>query len=140
MCGQPPSAVHPIQIMDTGDIVAISEGILLAGTWAWVLRVKRVWSGWREKTAFAGFLCATISVVCDLVLTVVMHYRGDGTLAATLFMVAVVAGLLSGTAGIVLGFLGKGTPKVAALVWSSLVLLSVAITVVGTMMAMTQRL
>jgi hypothetical protein len=123
--------------MDTGDFIAISEGVLLAGTWAWVLRVTRVWSGWREKAALAGFLCATISVVCDLVLTVVMHYRGDGTLAAALLMVAVVAGLLLGTAGIVLGFLGKGTPKVAALVWSSLVLLSVAITVVSSMMAMT---
>lgn len=124
--------------MDAGDIIAISEGVLLAGTWAWVLRVQRVWPGWREKAAVAGFVCATLSVVCDLVLTVVMHYRGDGTLAATLFMVAVVAGLLLGTAGIVLGFLGKGTAKVAALAWSCLVLLSVAITVVGTMKAITQ--
>ena len=127
-------------MIDIGDIIAISEGVLLVGTWAWVLRVKRVWSGWREKAALAGFLCATVSVVCDLVLTVVMHYRGDGTLSATLFMVAVVAGLLLGTAGIVLGFLGKGTPKVAALVWSSVVLLLVGITVVGTMMTMTQSL
>jgi len=127
-------------MIDIGDIIAISEGVLLVGTWAWVLRVKRVWSGWREKAALAGFLCATVSVVCDLVLTVVMHHRGDGTFAAILFMVAVVAGLLLGTAGIVLGFLGKGTPKVAALVWSSVVLLLVGITVVGTMMTMTQSL
>jgi hypothetical protein len=125
-------------MIESGDIIAISEGVLLVGTWAWVLRVKRVWSGWREKAAFAGFLCATISVVCDLVLTVVMHHRGDGTLAATLFMVAVIAGLLLGTTGIVLGFLGKGTLKIPAIVWSCVVLLSVAITVVGTMMAVTQ--
>jgi hypothetical protein len=124
--------------MDAGDIIAISEGVLLAGTWAWVLRVKRAWSGWREKAALAGFLCATISVGCDLVLTVVMHFRGDTPFAATLFVVAVVAGLLLGTAGIVLGFLGKGTLKTPALVWSCVVLLSVAVTVVGTMMAITQ--
>jgi hypothetical protein len=123
--------------MDAGDIIAISEGVLLAGTWAWVLRVKRVWSGWREKSALSGFLCATISVVCDMVLTVVMHFRGDNTFA-TLFIVAVVAGLLLGTAGIVLGFLGKGTLKIPALVWSCVVLLSVAITVVGTMQTMPQ--
>ena len=116
---------------------AISEGVLLAGTWAWVLRAKRAWSGWREKSALSGFLCATISVVCDMVLTVVMHFRGDNTFA-TLFIVAVVAGLLLGTAGIVLGFLGKGTLKIPALVWSCVVLLSVAITVVGTMQTMTQ--
>lgn len=124
--------------MDAGDIIAISEGVLLVATWAWVLRVKRVWAGWREKAAFAGFLCATISVVCDLVLTAVMHFRGDNPFAATLFVVAVVAGLLLGTAGIVLGFLGKGTLKIPAIVWSCVVLLSVAITVVGTMMAVTQ--
>jgi hypothetical protein len=125
-------------MIESSDIIAISEGVLLAGTWAWVLRVKRVWSGWREKAALSGFLCATISVVCNLVLTVVMHFRGDNPFAATLFVVAVVAGLLLGTAGIVLGFLGKGTLKVPALVWSCVVLLSVAITVVGSMMAMTR--
>ena len=124
--------------MDTGDIIAISETVLLVGTWAWVLRVKRVWSGWREKSALSGFLCATIAVVFDVILTVEMHFRGDGTLAAILFTVAVVAGLLSGAAGIVLGFLGKGTPKLPALVWSCVVLLSVAVTVVSTMVAMTQ--
>jgi hypothetical protein len=127
-------------MIESGDIIAIAEGVLLAGTWAWVLRVKRVWSGWREKAALAGFLCATISVVCDLVLTVVMHFRGESSFPATLFLVALVAGLLLGTAGIVLGFLGKGTLKLPALVWSCVVLLSVAITVVGTMMAMTRSL
>ena len=124
--------------MDAGDIIAITEGVLLAGTWAWAFRAKRVWSGWREKSALAGFLCATISVVCDLVLTAVMHFRGDNPFAANLFVVAVVAGLLLGTAGIVLGFLGKGTLKIPALVWSCVVLLSVAITVVGTMKAVMQ--
>ena len=125
-------------MIESGDIVAILEGVLLTGTWAWVLRAKRVWPGWREKSALSGFACATISVVCDLVLTVVMHFRGDNPLAATLFVVAVVAGLLLGTAGIVLAFLGKGALKIPALVWSCVVLLSVAITVVGTMMAVTQ--
>jgi hypothetical protein len=125
-------------MIETGDIIAISEVVLLAGTWAWVLRAKRVWSGWREKSALSGFVCATIAVVADLVLTVEMHYRGHDTFAATLFMVAVVAGLLLGTAGIVLGFFGKGNLKIPALVWSCVVLLSIAITVVGTKMAITQ--
>jgi hypothetical protein len=124
-------------MLESGNIIAISEGVLLAGTWAWVVRVKRVWSGWREKAALCGFVCATISVVCNLILTVVMHFQGERTFA-TLFVVAVVAGLLLGTAGIVLGFLGKGTLKIPALVWSCVVLLSVAISVVGTMKAMTQ--
>ena len=122
-------------MIETGDIIAISQAVLLAGTWAWVLRIKHVWPGWREKSALAGFLCATIAVISDLLLIVVLHFRGDSTLASALFVVAVVAGLLLGTAGIVLGFLGKGIPKAAALVWSCLVLISVAITVVATMKA-----
>ncbi len=124
--------------MDAGDIIAIAEGVLLAGTWIWVFRVKRVWTGWREKSALIGFLCATIAVAADLVLTVVMHYRGESTFAALLFMITVIAALLLGTAGVVLGFLGKGTPKIAALIWSGLNLLSVGITVVGAMLAITQ--
>ena len=122
-------------MIETGDIFSISGAVLLAGTWAWVLRVKHPWPGWREKSALAGFLCATIAVISDLLLIVVMHFRGDSTLASALFEVSVVVGLLLGTAGIVLGFLGKGTPKAPALVWSSLVLLSVAITVVATIKA-----
>jgi hypothetical protein len=122
-------------MIDAGDIFAISQAVLLAGTWEWVLRVKHVWPGWREKSALAGFLCATIAVISDLLLIVVMHFRRDSTLASALFVVAVVAGLLLGTAGIMLGFLGKGIPKAAALVWSCLVLISVAITVVATIKA-----
>jgi hypothetical protein len=112
--------------MDAGDIIALSEGLLLAGTWGWVLRIKRVWSGWREKSALSGLLCATIALVCDLIHAVLLH--SEGTFAVILVMVTLVGGLLLGTAGIVLGILGKGTPRVAAVVWSCFVLLSVVLT------------
>jgi|SRR5208282_109230 len=124
--------------MDIGDIVALSEGVLLAATWVWVLRAKRSWSGWREKAALSAFLCATVAVLTDLVLTAVMHFRGESNFAAILFLGTVIAGILLGTAGVVLGFMGKGTPKAASLVWSFVVLVSAAATVLQTMVAMTQ--
>jgi hypothetical protein len=116
--------------LDAGDIIAISEGVLLAGTWAWVLRVKRSWSGWREKAALGGFLCASVAIVADLILTVVMHFRGEGTVAAVLFLTTVAAGILLGVAGIVLGVLGRGSPRFAGLAWSSVTLLSVGVTAI----------
>jgi hypothetical protein len=121
-----------IENMDAGDIVAISEGLLLAGTWALVLRVKRKWSGWREKAALWGFLCASVAIVADLILTVVMHFRGESTFAALLFLATVIAGVLLGFAGFVLGILGRGTPRFASLAWSSVTLLSLAATAVLT--------
>lgn len=124
--------------MDAGDIVAISEGVLLAGTWVWVLRVKRSWPGWREKSAIWGFICASVAILADLVLTVVMHLRGESAFAGILFLATIVASVLLGLAGIVLGTLGKGTPRLATLAWSLVVLASVAVTAVSTLVAMTE--
>jgi hypothetical protein len=116
---------HNITI-DAGDIVAICEGALLAGTWVWALRVKRSWSGWREKSALLALLCATVAVLADLGLTIVMHFRGENTFVGMLFLVALVGSLLLGTAGIVFGILGRGSPRIAGLLWSCLTLISVA--------------
>jgi hypothetical protein len=116
--------------VDVGDIIALSEGILFAGTWIWVLRAKRSWIGWREKSAFFGFLCVSLAVILDLFLTAVMHLRGDSNFAATLFTVTFIAGILLSIAGMVLAIMGKGTPKVATLIWSALVLISAGATVV----------
>jgi hypothetical protein len=116
--------------LDTGDIIAISEGVVLSGTWVWVLRVKRGWSGWREKAALWGFVCASVAILADLILAVVMHFRGESTFAAVLFLATVAAGILLGVAGIVLGILGKGSPRLAGLAWSSVTLISVALTAV----------
>jgi hypothetical protein len=109
------------------------EGMLLAATWAWVLRSKRSWSGWRERAALGGFLCATFAIVADLVLAVVMHFRGGSDSAGMLFVGTVAAGMLLGCAGLVLGSMSKGSPKIAGLVWSFVVLLSAAATVLQTL-------
>jgi uncharacterized YccA/Bax inhibitor family protein len=136
--GERSSAVFAAVNMDAGDIIAVSEGVLLSGTWTWVFRTKRNWVGWREKSALAGLLCASGAVVLDLILTVVMHFRGDSNLAAIIFLAAFLAGILLGTAGIVLGILSKGTPKIAALIWSSVVLATTGATIFGMIVGMTQ--
>jgi len=117
------------EIVDSGDIIAISEGLLLAGTWAWVLHVKRSWSGWREKSALWGLLCVSVAILADLILTLVTHFRGESTFTGAFFLATLMAGVLLGIAGFVLGILGKGTPRVASLVWSCVTLLSAAVTV-----------
>lgn len=115
--------------MDTGDVIAVSEGVLLAGTWGYVLHAKRSWSGWREKSALSGFVCVSLAIASDLILTVVMHFRGESTFAAVFFMGTMAAGALLGIAGFILGILGKGTPRIAAVVWSCVTLIVIAATV-----------
>ena len=115
--------------MDFGDIIAISEGVLLTGTWTWVLRNKRGWLGWREKSALGGLLCASVAILLDLILTAVMHFRGESDFAGVFFLATMVAGLFLGVAGFVLGIAGRGSPRIASLIWSCVTLLSTAITV-----------
>ena len=110
------------EFLDSGDIFAISEGVLLGATWAWTLRVKREWHGWREKAALFGFVSASIAIFADLILTVVMHFRGESMFAGVLFLVTAVGGSLLGLAAMILGIVGKGTPRIAALAWSLVIL------------------
>ena len=82
-------------------------------------------------------LCATIATIADLLLTVVMHYRGSSIFAAQFFIATVISGVVLGVAGIVLGgTLGRGTPRVAALLWSLVVLASIAFTVLQALSAL----
>lgn len=122
--------IRELTIVDFGDIIAISEGALLTGTWAWVLRNKHGWSGWREKSALWGLLCVSVAILLDLILTAVMHFRGESDFAGLLFLATMVAGLLLGVAGFILGRLGRGSPRIASLIWSCVTLFSVAITMV----------
>ncbi len=124
--------------MDAGDFVAIAEGVLLAATWAWALRERRPRTVGRQHSALWSLICASIAILSDIILTVVMHYRGETTLAAILFLNTLVASLLLGLAGIVLGILGRGTPRVAGLLWSCVTLCSIAASVLLAVMGYSQ--
>jgi hypothetical protein len=122
-------------MLDTGDIVVFSEGLLMAGTWAWVFRLKKSWTGWREKSALWGLICATLAIALDLALTVVMQVQADSNFAIQFLLVVFIAGIVLAVAGLTLGALGKGTPKLAALLWSLEILIATGVTVVGFMEA-----
>jgi hypothetical protein len=100
------------------------------GTWAWVLHNKRKWSGWREKSALGGLFGASMAVLLDLILTAVLHFRGESDFAGAFFLVTMTAGLVLGVAGLILGTVGRGTPRIASLIWSCVMLFSVALTAV----------
>jgi hypothetical protein len=113
--------------LDFGDILAISEGAVLVGTWAWVLHNNGP-DG--EKSSLGGLFCASMAILLDLILTAVMLFRGESDFAGALFLATMTAGLVLGVAGLVLGTVGRGTPRIASLIWSCVTLLSVTLTAV----------
>jgi hypothetical protein len=60
----------------------------------------------------------------------IMHFRGESAFAAIFFLIALIASLLLGVGGIVLGVLGRGSPRIAGLLWSCVTLISVASSVI----------
>lgn len=124
--------------MTVPQIMAISEGALavfMAGTWWWVLRQQVVYVGWRRTASLAGLALPTLALIVELVLAaVILHYRsldaldaatlrgGWSTFGGRLWMWSFLATGLLSFCGLVLAILGKGNPRVAAAVWSSVVL------------------
>lgn len=124
--------------MNVPEMIATSEGVLaifMAGTWWWVLRQHDVYVGWRRMASLAGLGLATIALIIELVLAAELAYYGsleawdaaslrggwsafEGWLWVCSFF---AAGLLS-FCGLVLATVGKGNPRIAAAVWSTLIL------------------
>ena len=46
-----------------------------------------------------GFLCASLAIVADLALTLVVHFLGDSSFAAVFFIVTAAGSVLLGLAG-----------------------------------------
>ena len=78
-------------------MIALLDKVALAGTWCWILRRRITFNGIRQKLAVADLILASISVILDLVLTLVMHFHNnsDDTLTAKAFIVESVLGTLS---------------------------------------------
>jgi hypothetical protein len=84
----------------------------------------------REKLAIYAFGAASLSVVLDLILTVILHFHQnpDDALAGKAYLLLFPSGALAALIGLVLGLIAKGTPRMAAVLWSLLMLGSVAVT------------
>jgi hypothetical protein len=117
--------------LEAGDFVAISEGVALAGTWFWVLRRKVDRIGMRRRLATYAFGTASMSVVFDLILTVILHFHQnpDDAVAGLAYVVLFPLGIVTALAGLVLGLVAKGVPRIAAIAWSLVMLATGAVTV-----------
>lgn len=124
--------------MTVPQIVATSEGALavfMAGTWWWLLRQQVVYVGWRRTASLAGLALPSLALIVELMLAaVILHYGsvdaldaatrrgGWSALGGRLWMGSFLATGVLSFCGLILAILGKGNPRVAAAVWSSVVL------------------
>ena len=117
--------------LDFGDYIATLEGFALAATWFWVLRRKIARDETRRKLAIYAFAVASLSVVLVLVLTAILHFHQnpDDAFAGKAYLFLFPAAALAALIGLVLGLVAKGPPRIAAVLWSLVMLASAAFTV-----------
>jgi ankyrin repeat protein len=111
--------------MDFRDGIAIVECVALAGSWIWLRAKKLSYSGWRRKASLAALGCVSLALFLDLINTTILRLIGIervvhwvsfgrfGSLSRGLFAVIGIMACLS----LVLGLLGKGSPRILALAW-----------------------
>jgi ankyrin repeat protein len=111
--------------MDFRDGIAIVECAALAGSWIWLRAKKLSYSGWRRKASLAALGCVSLALFLDLINTTILRLIGIervvhwvsfgrfGSLSRGLFAAIGTMGCLS----LVLGLLGKGSPRILALAW-----------------------
>lgn len=111
--------------MDFRDGIAIAECAALAGSWIWLHAKKLSYSGWRRKASLAALGCVSLALLLDLINTTILLLIGVervvhwvsfgrfGSLSRGLFAVIGIMACLS----LVLGLLGKGSPRILALTW-----------------------
>jgi cytochrome bd-type quinol oxidase subunit 2 len=105
--------------MDAGDVVAITEVALIGVTWALTLRREQDFQGRRSKLAVSALALPTVAVVLDLALTAITHFHSPDSFVAQLWAYTVIFTLVVGVCGLALAIVGKGSPRIAAMVWSS---------------------
>jgi hypothetical protein len=124
-------------VVNPTGVIALFEGvlgILMAGTWWWVLRHQDVFAGWRRKVSVVALALPTVALVIELGLAVVAVFLTleeldtaslhGGWYAAIgwLWLSSLAATGLLPLWGLILAAVGKGRPGVAAALWSSVVL------------------
>lgn len=116
--------------LEFGDYVGIAEGIALVGTWRWALSRGVPRNGMRHKLAIYALGAASISVVIDLILTLILHFHQnpDDSFAGKAYLLLFPLSALAALIGLVSGLIARGTPRVAAVIWSLLMLASDAVT------------
>ena len=111
--------------MNFWDGIAVAEIVALAGSWIWLRTKKLSYSSWRRKAALAALGCVSLAAFLDLANTGISRLIGIervayfyglervGSLASGLFAAIGTMACLS----LILGLLGKGSPRILALTW-----------------------
>ncbi len=114
-------------------IIAVSEvvlGAFMTATWWLVLSRHEVYVGWRRRASLFGLILPAVALAIEIVVSTTAHFyplresdEAGGLPAVMAMFIAIgliVVGLLS-LVGLVSALLGKGNPRIAAVVWSFLV-------------------
>ncbi len=118
-------------------IVVISEwvlGVFLAGTWYRVSRKGEAGGSWRQRASLGALALPSVALGLELVLVMAARFRllealdvaspnGEwAVLGGRVWVFSLLsAGILS-LCGLLLAAIGKGSPRVAGAVWSSMAL------------------
>ena len=115
--------------MALGDGVAVVEGVALVGCWIWVQSKRLPFGDWRRRSALISFICASVAVVFDLVLTGIMHWVAPGDVRANVYLGLFGAAILMTFLCLVVGLLGRGSPRIVALIWCFVLVCKIALTI-----------
>lgn len=107
-------------------LMAMSAGVLsvfLMLNWYLILRRKEVYVGWRRWAALIALAFPTAALCGELVLTAIAYFHPlnqmNGTeLGLDAWGVSFIAVGVLGACGFVVALVGKGSPRIASLVWS----------------------
>jgi hypothetical protein len=115
--------------MDLGDGVVVVEGMALVGCCVWVQSKRLSFEDWRRRAALTSFICASVAVVFDLVLAGIMHWVAPGGVREHVYLGLFGATILMTLLSLVLGLLGRGSPRIVALIWCFLLICHIALTI-----------
>jgi len=114
--------------MNFADEIIILIAVLVGGTWIRLRPDRAGYADWRAKASFGALLCGSAAAGIALLLRGLRHFAPNTT---DLHFRALEAMTLLALLGILLGLMGKGSPRLAGLFWSS-VMLAVAFVTFGT--------
>jgi hypothetical protein len=114
--------------MNFADEIIILIALLVGGTWFRWRPDRGTYANWRAKASFGALLCGSSAAGIALLLRALRHFSPNAT---DLYFRALEAMTLLALLGILRGLVGKGSPRLAGLFWSA-VMLAVACFTFGT--------
>jgi hypothetical protein len=104
------------QLVDEGYVRIVIEAPSIAATWAFVLRHSSDFQGWRRKLGVSALVFPTVAVALDLMGTVSDHL--SDSFAVGLWGFSMTGTLVMCLCGLTFAIFGRGSFRIAAIVWS----------------------